>query len=316
MNRSRCGLLAAVLLSFLSWSQPEGQAPAASTASDVALQELVDAERAFAALAQRTNFRDAFLEYFVDGMRGFEGEDIKAQLRGRPAPPADLEFWWEPRYGDLARSGELGWLTGPVRRRLPSRNSGKPSFSNYASIWKRQADGRFKVILDVGVDIPELAPFAPGFTRVPMPSRYTGPDAPERASATLREADESPTRAAQRDGLARAYGQTMAPFVRLHRGGRMPMTTSDAARAWLETRPAWSGGDTRVAEVARSGDLGYTWGTYSSPAAGPPTAEARPVSAEADPISAEAGHYVRVWSRDAAGRWWLVLDILQPRPPA
>ena len=80
---------------------------------------------------------------------------------------------WEPRFGDVAASGELGYLTGPVRNIRTSRDNGRPRHSNYASIWKRQRDGTFKVVLDVGVNTPGPVPFAAGFTRAPIGNRFT-----------------------------------------------------------------------------------------------------------------------------------------------
>ena len=52
---------------------------------------------------------------------------------------------------------------------------------------------------------------------------------------------------------------------------------------------------TGAAEAARSGDLGYSYGTYQ-------VSGARP----------ERGAYVRVWTRDAAGKWFVVADVTQP----
>ena len=76
---------------------------------------------------------------------------------------------WEPRYGDIASSGDLGYLTGPVRRIVPGQNNGQPFHSLYASIWKRQPDGSFKVVMDMGVPTPGPVAFADGF----MPARRT-----------------------------------------------------------------------------------------------------------------------------------------------
>jgi ketosteroid isomerase-like protein len=280
-------------------------AVAAQTGGPVsaAFEEMANAERAFVQVAQAKNWRLAFLEYFVEGIRGFDGEDIKEGLRRQPDPPSGLEFWWEPRYGDIAASGELGWLTGPVRRRLASVNDGKPTFGNYASIWKRQPDGAFKVILDVGINLPDAAPFPPGATRVPMESRYTGPQKGDAGEEGLLAADRQLSSAIVAGGQAAAYSKSMAPFARFHRTGYMPLTEKTESLAWLEKQPAWTAGETAFAEVAQSGDLGYTWGSY--------------LLAKDGSEKPESGHYVRVWSRDADGRWLMVLDVLQPkRPPA
>ncbi|MGE5814072.1 MAG: hypothetical protein ACM36C_06265 [Acidobacteriota bacterium] len=264
------------------------------------MMKLVETERAFVERAQETNWRDAFLEYFADGIKGFEGEDVKARLRSRPAPPKELEFWWEPRFGDIAASGELGWLTGPVRTRVPQANNGNPDFANYASVWRRQADGSYKVVQDVGVSTPEMPPFAPGFTRAPVVSRYAGPERGKTAKTSLLEADRALTSALLRSPLE-AYTASAAPFARLHRQRTMPIVGHDAIAQWAKAQPVWASGDPRLAETAESGDLGYTIGSYMQGAAGD-----RP---------AESGFYLRVWSRDAQGKWSVVLDVTQPKPP-
>ncbi|HSL23132.1 MAG TPA: hypothetical protein VK886_16495 [Vicinamibacterales bacterium] len=272
-----------------------GQAPTGHPA-DAALREMVDTERAFAQLAQVKGWKQAFLEYFADGIRNFEGEDIKAGLRARPDPPKDLEFWWEPRYGDIAASGELGWLTGPVRRRAPAVNEGRPSYSCYTSIWKRQADGTFKVIVDVGVDVPEAAPFPPGVTRVPLGSRYTGASGADAGRDSLQRADRELTERATKQ-IADAYRAALAAPARMHRPELMPLTGASAIVDWLRGRPSWTAGTPRFAEASRAGDLGYTWGDYRSP--------------ESASAPAETGHYLRVWSRDGAGAWRVVVEVSQ-----
>jgi ketosteroid isomerase-like protein len=262
------------------------------------MEKLVETERAFVRRAQETNWRDAFLEYFADGVKGFEGEDVKERLRSRPAPPRELEFWWEPRFGDIAASGDLGWLTGPVRTRLPQVNGGNPAFANYVSVWKRQPDGTYRVIEDVGVDTPRMVPFAPGFSRAPVASRYAGSEEAVATRATLADADRQ-LNASLRRSQADAYATYAAPFARLHRRREMPIVGDGAIVAWAEARPAWTSGDTQVSDAAESGDLGYTRGAYAQPAA-----------AGSD---AESGYYLRIWSRDAQGNWRVVLDVAQPK---
>lgn len=297
MRKSQVGALVTLVITVAAWDGRAQEPPSGPAAAE--LMKMVNAERAFVQRAQETNWRDAFLEYFADGIKGFEGEDVKERLRGRPAPPPELEFWWEPRYGDIAASGELGWLTGPVRIHLPQGSGEKTDFANYTSIWKRQPDGTYKVIQDVGVSIPALAPFPPGFTRAPVASRYSGPEKGSTAEESLRQADGRLTAALCRAGAADAYADAAAPFVRLHRALVMPIVGREAIAAWSVTQPIWSAGETRFAEVAQSGDLGYTLGSYSQPAG-------------ADKPAA-GGYYLRIWTRDAEGRWKVVLDVTQPK---
>jgi ketosteroid isomerase-like protein len=53
-------------------------------------------------------------------------------------------------------------------------------------------------------------------------------------------------------------------------------------------------------DVSRSGDLGYTYGSYrTSGAAGAPV----------------AGYYLRIWRWQPESGWKVVLDQLTPNPP-
>src|SRR5262245_52481982 len=139
------------------------------------LNDMIRTEERFAARALVVGWKQAFLEYFADSATGFDADQAvpaKEQLRKRPDPPKDLQLIWEPRYGDIASSGVLGNLTGPVRRINPAANEGRPQPSIYASVWKRQPDGSFRVIMDMGVPTPAPATFAPGFTLAPQTDRY------------------------------------------------------------------------------------------------------------------------------------------------
>ena len=258
-----------------------------------ALAEMADAERAFVQRAQEVGAKQAFLDYFADSAVGFEtGRPAPAKdgIRSQPDPPKDVKvlFWWEPRYGDIAASGELGWLTGPVRSARADRNNGAVRHGNYASIWKRQPDGTFKVVIDVGIDPTAEVPFPAGFTRAPFETRYTGKEIAPLAHASLLAADRALNAAAQ-SSIADAYSAALSPAGRLHRNGRVPMQGRDEAVEWLRTQSPMRGAESLYAEAAQSADLGYTWGSY------------------------DGGHYVRVWVRESSGVWKVALDVTQPK---
>jgi len=259
-----------------------------------AFEEMAEAERAFARRAQEVSVHQAFMEYFADDAIGFDSgkpASAQAEMRKRPVQPRDpnVLFWWEPRYGDIAASGELGWLTGPARFGRKDADPAKLRHGNYASIWKRQPDGRFKVIIDIGSDPPGEVPFSPVLTRMPLAQRYAGGEIAPLARASLLAADRA-LNAAARTSPADAFAKAAAPAIRIHRNGRLPVEGREAAVAWLGTQNARTSAESLFAETAASGDLGYTWGSY------------------------EGGHYVRVWVRDAAGVWRVALDLEAPKP--
>jgi ketosteroid isomerase-like protein len=277
------------------------RAAAPQDAIPAPLTMMVNAERAFAQRATVAGWKQAFIEYFADDAIGFDGDKTapaKDQVRQAPDPPKDLQLLWEPRYGDAAASGELGWLTGPSTTINPARNNGAPRYGNYASVWKRQPDGSYKVLIDVGINVPMAASFAPGFTRAPAADRYRGNDSVMAATAALRGADRTLNEAAQLS-QAEAFNGRVAPGARFHRNGVMPVTGDREVADWLKTQPAWAASSTRGVDVAESRDLGYTYGTYATSPQG---------AAEA-----EKGFYTRVWTRGANGAWKVVLDVLQPQ---
>ena len=271
-----------------------------------ALMQMVETERAFAARALVVGWKQAFLEYFSYSGIGFaEGRagNAREQVAKGPDPPKDLQLIWEPRYGDSAASGELGYLTGPVKNILPSRNKGQPRHSNYFSIWKRESDGSFKVVMDVGIQTPGPVPFAAGFTRAPHATRFTGDY--DDTTPPLGTADGL-LNSALRSSQARAYRSRLADGVRFHRQNLLPIVGQTAVLQWLASQPSYSNVEARYAEVARSGDLGYTWGTYS-------IAPRRVTAARGSTqtLDAQVGFYVRVWVRDRNGQWKVAADVLQ-----
>ena len=282
----------------------------AQTPVETPLTPMADTERAFAARATEVGWKQAFLEYFAADAIGFEAGAAglaRDQVAAQPDPPKSFSLVWEPRYGDISSSGELGYLTGPATSQSPGRPA---RHQVYATVWKKQRDGNYKVVLDVGVGTPRAAAFAPGLVRAPNPNRFSG-DYDDRTPPLA--AADGVLNSQLRLGQERGYRGRLAPEARLHRSGVMPLVGSTAILAWLATQPAFTLGDTRYSESARSGDLGYTWGTYQI---------VRPPARAGGTRRVEEGFYARVWTRERTGQWLVALDVLQPqevvkpRPPA
>jgi ketosteroid isomerase-like protein len=263
-----------------------------------ALTQMIESERAFAARALVVGWKQAFLEYFAADALGFREGQVgiaRDQIAKNPDPPPDLQLIWEPRFGDISGSGDLGYLTGPARSVRASRDAGRPRHSNYTSIWKRQRDGSFKVVMDVGIDTPGPVPFPPGFTRAPQANRFTGDY--DETTPPLGTADGLLNAELRRDPT-RAYRPVLTASARIHRPNLMPVVGERRILQWLASQPPFTSADSRYSEAARSGDLGYTWGTYTI---------------KATRGAAQGGFYVRIWARERNGQWKLALDVLQPQ---
>jgi ketosteroid isomerase-like protein len=63
----------------------------------------------------------------------------------------DNHLIWTPVYADMAASGDLGYTFGTYEFRSKDKD-GKPviEYGKYASVWKKQKDGSWKVVMDMG----------------------------------------------------------------------------------------------------------------------------------------------------------------------
>ena len=221
----------------------------------------------------------------------------KARLRAGPAVPfSEHELLWEPRVGDVAASGELGWLTGPSAF-TNKKDKKEPQYGNYLSAWRKQADGSWKVLLDIGTDSPGPVTFPEGFHRYAFGPRYVGKEPKAAATASLLERDRALNARLAKEEPSVVYGAFLARNARLHRQGSKPVVGRDAAAEWLTVNSSDLIAVTGTGESARSGDFGYTYGTY--------TAQGAP----------RKGSYMRLWSRTMEGQWLIVTDVASPPPP-
>jgi ketosteroid isomerase-like protein len=184
---------------------------------------------------------------------------------------------WEPRFGDIAASGELGYLTGPASRIVHTDPQQPVTELAYFSIWKRQPDGTFKVFIDQGITTPQAVTFPDGFTRADASNRYTGNGAD--GNFTLSKADSTKP-------------PPMVGDAHVYRDGQMPFIGKAAAqRIYVDERDRRT--ESLYAEAAKSADLGITYGRYT--------------------LKDESGHYVRVWTRSRTGRWQLAFEVTAPQ---
>jgi ketosteroid isomerase-like protein len=102
---------------------------------------------------------DAFLTYFADdGVEVVDGGgfDTKNLMRKRAPWPAGATLTWTPIKADMSASGDLGYTYGNYI--FTAKNKGGKVVVNhgkYTSIWKKQKDGQWKVVVDMGNSSPD-----------------------------------------------------------------------------------------------------------------------------------------------------------------
>ena len=266
-----------------------------------ALASMAEAERAFAQAAGELGIRGAFIKFLDDDAVGFQPTLGRAKdvWRARPTPPDPraMKLEWEPRTGDVAASGDLGWLTGPYVL-TPNGDAAQTQHGCYFSVWRRAgASAPWLVMLDQGVSLDQACTFPDAGFHALADDRdmFTGEG--RNATATLLDADRAIAHTATTSGPSRALLASSHELVRLLRNGRQPMVGADARR-WLESITGAGTFTTTNGQAALAGDVGYTYGSYAF--------------AAGDRTPAESGYYVRVWRRRVDGTWRITADVLAP----
>jgi len=118
--------------------------------------ELLQVDRDFAALSESTDPKQAFAAYLAPNaiMIGLSGEPVEgyeAALAGFGDGTA-IDLHWQPQFAEVAKSGDMGWTWGRYQLLVDEQllHQGK-----YVNIWIRQADGSWKVRVDMGNKEPE-----------------------------------------------------------------------------------------------------------------------------------------------------------------
>ena len=269
----------------------------------IELERVVASERAFAARAQEVNARQAFVEFFAADAILYAPFPVPAFPRLREAPDWAVNIQWRPVAAAISGAGDMGYTTGPSEyRRAPSEPP--VGHGHYTSVWQRQADGRYLVRIDIGIENPapplRVADWsAPA--RPPLNAVAVTPAQRAAALSALRELDARTGMAAQANARS-AFEPVFAEDGRLHRGGRLPVVGRTQALAdlgALDEAFAWS---PEGAAVAESGDFGYVYGRGRT--AGRTEAEPRDLV------------YLNIWQRRAA-EWRLIVHVshtVRPRP--
>ena len=259
------------------------------------LAELADTERAFAAETVKVGFRDGFAKYFADDGIGFGPHPERTREKLLKSPPATglrkLIFNWAPMFGDISAAGDLGYTTGPVLY-TPQGPDAKPPFHGmYFSVWQKQADGSWRVVIDMGVGTPNaVASIDTKFVAANNVSRKASSGKFDPVDYRL--LDQKFWSSIARTSPTKAYNSRLDDEFRIHREGFLPITDRTGIVAIArQTKFEFIDG-----KIASSNDLAFTYGKYET----------------VNHVPEETGYYVHVWRRNGAGEWKLLADVQNP----
>jgi ketosteroid isomerase-like protein len=125
-------------------------------------EEMMAADRAFSELSLKNGAHAAFLAFMVDDVRLFDGEH--PPILGKAAAAAyyaDVEkknpqgeksstLQWTPLEAEASPDGMLGFTRGTWVFTAKKKDGEQKVTGYYVTEWKRQSDGGYKFVLDIG----------------------------------------------------------------------------------------------------------------------------------------------------------------------
>lgn len=271
--------------------------PAAQSLSP-ALKAIVETERAFARASVRHGQRDAFGAFLADDGVTFSPNPGRGPggIRKRPSPPPTTVLNWAPMLGAASHSGDLGFTTGPYA--VADTTGAKPTRHGiYLTVWRRHADGRYLVDLDVGIATPQAGPPLDQVAFMPLSDiGKRAPEEPRSSRPRMRTADGRYNNAVNGQGWVSAAAQFQLPDARLYIDGREPLTSRPDIEAWIGRQGAISF-NTVGQRSSDDGDLAYTYGEFQ----------------QRD--GTRRGWYVRIWTREPRTEWKVLIETFLPLPP-
>ncbi len=289
-------ILATILLAQAPASRPKALPPQA------AVQNLVAAERAFAALAQDRGVRDAFLSVLAEDGLLFRPRPENGKAFHKATPDDGGRLVWEPVYADLSAAQDLGYTTGPWSFTAPGDVDPKV-YGHYVSVWKRMG-GTWKLLLDIGVNHPRLSKtpelaFAPEALH---PQAFPSRPGMKSASRSLADAEDAFSSTCGNKGVQEGYRVWADDHIRAYRTGVAPVKTKAELEALLGLAPRYSLWEVMGQGLAETGDLAWTYGLAST----------RRSQNLDEPPQTQA--FLRLWRRRPTHGWKVVLDVTIPAP--
>jgi ketosteroid isomerase-like protein len=270
----------------------------AKSKRDQAVSEVAQAERDFAKMSVAEGTRNAFFANFTEDGIAFGPQPAKMRDLFGPAPPAGTprktKLDWHPEWTDASQAGDIGFSTGPSV--TYDFATGKPiRWGTFASVWRKQPDGKWKVVVDIGTQHAEPPAGSDKRWSAGAPSGYKAKNIDVKAEAEKLTEFE---RSFVSGRILSGYQKVLTQESRLHRPGIFPVLGAStivddltkSADESVSFEPAF-------VSVSASGDLGYSYGAYTT----------QPGD--------KNGYYAHFWKRDKNGDWKLMIDVTNPEEP-
>jgi ketosteroid isomerase-like protein len=255
-----------------------------------AVNSLVDSEKAFARTCAEHGIRESFLQYFAADAVIFAPEPTNGRTFYAKYDDKGRHLTWRPAFATISGSGEVGLTTGPWELKKSAADPTPLAFGQFVSVWKKQPDDSWKVIVDVGIDHPSPA-LSPGDVQLSLPN------SPPTNAVEFAKAEERFTKALAVNAGAGII-DSASDEIRVLRDQNLPVVGKEAAERILNSERGKMTRKIAGADTSASNDFAWRYGPYANDRGN----------------SVELGHYLTIWQVDRSGDWKIILDLQKKSP--
>jgi ketosteroid isomerase-like protein len=262
-------------------------------AFDPNLQAMVDAELDFAMMAKEKNTRDAFLTFLTEHAITFN-KDIQIGLKHYESQvPNSSWLSWQPEFADISASGDFGYTFGPWKV-YTDRTDARPSATgHFISVWNKNHEGKWKVVLDIGISHPESDDSLKLKTSINKPRKVKKGD-----FHSVTEIEEEFILDFSSNGDS-AYREVASEEMKLFRNGKQPITSAPEINEFFKADNSDVDYVVAGGSIAKSKDMAYVYG------------RATIKNSKDGHITSNDGFYLRIWKKEDGRHWKIVVDVLR-----
>jgi ketosteroid isomerase-like protein len=286
-------VLAALCFSALIHSATAQAATAQAATRSAPADGVVAAEREFAGYAATHGWVAAFKKYAAADGIVLRPEPINAKesLATQPDEPADTSLKWWPVWAGIAKSGDLGFTTGPFTV------GDDKGFGHYFTVWAKQNDGTWRWIFDGGPRNDAKSTLGPTTEPAQLSVATVSSGTAEKAWAEVGSLEAMMAAVAATNARS-AYAAHLAVDARVMGSPAQPAVGRTASLAEIETRGPTMDMKPLGGRASSAGDFVFTYGSATWAQNGAP----------------RSGYYVRIWQKRIEG-WRLLFDEVLAKPP-
>ena len=254
------------------------------------LQKMAATEGEFEAFAEKHGNKAAFIEFAAaDGVL-FTPDRVNAKAHWNGRGEWNGLLSWAPNFADISADAMIGYTYGNWEFRPKGRGGDAVAFGQFITLWKRQSDGKYRYVIDIGIDHDKPARYSTEWVTASVKSSDLNKKNLSAGDTVRKFYDKLAV-----DGSVKAYKAFAIDDVRVFRQGEPPIIGIKAVdEAFKGEKGSYTFG--KQGSYFGSADIAYNLNTYTKTLGGK---------------TVEQGNTLQIWKL-VNGRWRIVLDIFKP----